>query len=36
MSQAFRGRKLRNQVELIRLDIGQAKDAYKLFEIINI
>ncbi|HLD27492.1 MAG TPA: DUF262 domain-containing HNH endonuclease family protein [Patescibacteria group bacterium] len=28
-------RKLTNQVELIRLDIGQAKDAYKLFETIN-
>ena len=28
-------RKLVNQVELIRLDIGQAKDAYKLFETIN-
>ncbi len=28
-------RKLKNQVELIRLDIGQAKDAYKLFETIN-
>lgn len=28
-------RKLTNQVEIIRLDIGQAKDAYKLFETIN-
>lgn len=28
-------RKLMNQVEIIRLDIGQAKDAYKLFETIN-
>ena len=28
-------RKLMNQVELIRLDISQAKDAYKLFETIN-
>ena len=28
-------RKLTNQAELIRLDIGQAKDAYKLFETIN-
>lgn len=28
-------RKLTNQVELIRLDIGQARDAYKLFETIN-
>ena len=28
-------RKLTNQVELIRLDIGQAKEAYKLFETIN-
>lgn len=28
-------RKLINQVELIRLDIGQARDAYKLFETIN-
>lgn len=27
--------KLMNQVEVIRLDIGQAKDAYKLFETIN-
>lgn len=28
-------RKLTDQVEIIRLDIGQAKDAYKLFETIN-
>lgn len=28
-------RKLMDQVEIIRLDIGQAKDAYKLFETIN-
>lgn len=28
-------RKLTEQTELIRLDIGQAKDAYKLFETIN-
>jgi len=28
-------RKLKNQVELIRLDIGEARDAYKLFETIN-
>jgi uncharacterized protein with ParB-like and HNH nuclease domain len=28
-------RKLTNQVELIRLDIAQARDAYKLFETIN-
>ncbi len=28
-------RKLTNQVELIRLDIGQARNAYKLFETIN-
>lgn len=27
--------KLTDQVEIIRLDIGQAKDAYKLFETIN-
>lgn len=28
-------RKLTNQVEIIRLDIGEAKDAFKLFETIN-